>query len=536
MILLSAAEHPGTSLWKLLETSQALKGTRKRLEKRRILVEFLKGLSPKEVSPAVLILTGKLLPESDQGGLNVGWATVSEALKSTGQATLLSKELTILQVHQTFQEIASASGKDSVRKKRRLLQTLFSQASEEEVQLLLRSISGEMRIGVNEGVLLESLADATGADQDLVRRANMFMGDLGRTAHVALSEGIEGLRRAKLELFTPIKPMMAEVAEDLRSALSVHQEVALEYKLDGARIQIHRKGGEVRVFSRRLTEVTGSLPEVLDLAREFGDGDLLVEGEVVAVDKQGRPLPFQDLMRRFRRVHDVDDLAKRIPLELYLFDALVVDGEPLIDQPYEKRWAALSGIVPEGILVRRRLSPSEKEAETFLQEALRSGHEGLMAKDLKSPYTPGKRGKRWLKVKEAETLDVAIIAAEWGHGRRRGWLSNYHLAVRDEEGDFHMIGKTFKGLTDAEFQEMTERLSALKVRESPYVVYVEPSVVVEVAYNEIQRSPHYESGFALRFARITRIRDDLTPGDVDTLDRLKKLYARQFERKGRLRP
>lgn len=531
---MTASDGGWTPLAELLEVSLALKETRKTLEKRRILVKFLKGLSPEEISPAVLIMTGRILPESEQGGLNVGWATVSKALKSTAQATLLSEELTIIQVHQTFREIASITGKDSVRKKRRLLQALFSQASEEEVQLLIRSISGEMRIGVNEGVLLEALADATGASQDLVRRANMFMGDLGKTAHLALTEGTAGLERASLELFTPIKPMMAVMAEDLKEALAEHEEVALEYKLDGARIQIHRKDGEVRVFSRRLMEVTESLPEVLDLARDFGDGDLLVEGEVVAVDKQGRPLPFQDLMRRFRRVHDVEALAERIPLELYLFDALVMEGKTLIDLPYERRWEALAGVVPEGVLVPRRLRPNQEEGEALLQEALRAGHEGLMVKDLKSPYTPGKRGKRWLKVKPVETMDVAIVAAEWGHGRRRGWLSNYHLAVRDDDGAFHMIGKTFKGLTDAEFQEMTERLSGLKVKESPYVVHVSPQVVVEVAYNEIQRSPHYESGFALRFARITRIRDDLSLDDVDTLDRLKSLYARQFERKGRV--
>ncbi len=526
-------EAPGTPLRGLLEVSRALKGTRSRLEKRRILVQFLAGLQPREISPAVLLLTGKILPESENRTLKVGWATLSKALKASRQATLVSEDLTLLQVFDTFQEIARTSGKDSVRKKRRLLQAIFAQASEEEKELLLRSISGEMRIGVNEGVLLEALADAIGADVEVVRRANMFMGDLGRTAYVALTEGVSGLKRQGLELLTPIKPMMAEMADSLEEVFREHAGgTVIEYKLDGARIQIHRRGREVRIFSRRLTEVTESLPEVLDLARHFGGGDLLVEGEVVAVDEADRPLPFQDLMRRFRRVHDVEALARQIPLKLYLFDALMTDGKPLIDLPYATRWEALEEAVPAELLVPRLLTPSMEEAEAFMEEALEAGHEGLMVKDPHSPYTPGKRGKRWLKVKPAETLDVAIIAAEWGHGRRRGWLSNYHLGVRDREGNFAMIGKTFKGLTDREFEEMTQRLLQLKVDETPYLVHVIPEVVVEVAYNEIQRSPHYESEFALRFARITRIRDDLSPEDVDTLERLQGLYTRQFERKG----
>ncbi|MFQ5837242.1 MAG: ATP-dependent DNA ligase [Thermoplasmata archaeon] len=532
---MSPVEGPETPLLKLVELSGSLEGTSSRLEKRRLLVQFLKTLLPEEVSPAVLLLTGRILPESERRALNVGWATISKAMDSASQVTLVSEHLTILQVYRAFQEISRIRGKDSVRKKRRLLQALFAQASEEEKDILVRSLFGEMRIGVNEGVILEVLADASGADLELVRRANMFSGDLGRTAYLTLTEGTAGLQRQGLRLFTPIKPMMAEIADGLEEVFVVHSRgTALEYKLDGARIQMHRKGGRVRIYTRRLTEVTDSLPEVVALAGDFAGGDLLVEGEVVAVDETDRPLPFQDLMRRFRRVHDVEALAARIPLRLYLFDALMMDGKPLIDLPYEDRWEALAKAVDRTLLVPRLLRPTVEEGATFLEEALEEGHEGLMAKDPGSLYTPGKRGKRWLKVKPVESLDVAIIAAEWGHGRRQGWLSNYHLGVRDEEGNFHMIGKTFKGLTDEEFEEMTRRLLRLKTKESPYVVYVRPQVVVEVAYNEIQRSPHYDSGFALRFARITRIRDDLSPEDADTIERLEALYAKQFERKGRL--
>lgn len=525
----------GTPLKVLVDLARELQATRSRLKKRRLLGTFLEALPPEEVAAAALLLTGRILPESEAQALNVGWAAVTKALRSSRQATLVAEELTIPGVQRLFGEIAAATGRDSVQKKRRRLQALFAQASDEERDFLLRAIGGEMRIGVNEGVLLEALADVAGAEQDVVRRANMFLGDLGETARVALTEGAAGLAAQRLELFTPIKPMMAEMAEDLEAALAVHGKgVVLEYKLDGARIQIHRKGDRIRVFTRRLTEVTESLPEVVAWAQAFRGGDLLVEGEVVAVDKRGRPLPFQDLMRRFRRVHDIEALQRRIPLQLYLFDALVVDGTLLIDRPHRERWRALKGAVPAELLVPRLARPTAARAQAFLEEALEAGHEGLMAKDPQSPYTPGKRGKRWLKVKRAETLDAVILAAEWGHGRRKGWLSNYHLGVRDATGAFHTIGKTFKGLTDAEFQEMTEALLARKVREASYVVHVRPEVVVEVAYNEIQRSPQYDSGFALRFARITRVREDLAPEDVDTLDRLRSLYDRQFARKGRL--
>ncbi|MFQ6012302.1 MAG: ATP-dependent DNA ligase [Thermoplasmata archaeon] len=527
---------PDTPLHAVVDVAEALQATRSRLAKREVLVAFLTGLKKEEVAPAVLLLTGRVLPESQDRALNLGWATVSRALESSGQAALLAEELTLLRVYATFQEIARVQGKDSVKKKRRLLQALLAQASDAEKGLLLRAIGREMRIGVNEGVMLEALADASGASLPVVRRANMFLGDLGRTAYLALTEGAEALASQELRLFTPVKPMMAEMADDLEEVLREHAGgTALEFKLDGARIQIHRRGDEVRIFTRRLTEVTGSLPDVVSWVRGFQGGNLLVEGEVVALGKGNRPLPFQDLMRRFRRIHDVEALVARIPLRLYLFDALLMDGTLLVDLSYEDRWERLAAAVPPEFLVPRRVRPSLGEGQAFFEEALEAGHEGLMAKDLRSPYTPGKRGKRWFKVKPVDTLDVAIVAAEWGHGRRRGWLSNYHLAVRDDEGGFAMIGKTFKGLTDEEFQEMTRRLLELQVQDNRFGVTVEPRVLVEVAYNEIQRSPHYKAGYALRFARITRIRDDKSGEDADTLQGLEARYRKQFERKGTLR-
>jgi DNA ligase-1 len=260
--------------------------------------------------------------------------------------------------------------------------------------------------------------------------------------------------------------------------------------------------------------------------------EFLIEGEVVAVGKGGKPLPFQDLMRRFRRVHDISEMVKEIPLRLHLFDVVYWNGKMLIDSPYERRWSVLQSLVDSGLMATRIVTEDLREAQEFMDAAIRAGHEGLMAKDLKSTYTPGVRGKKWFKIKPAETLDLVIVAADWGSGRRRGWLSNYHLAVRDPKtGEYLVVGKTFKGLTDQEFTGITKRLLELKTREIDYTVYVRPSIVVEVAYNEIQHSPHYKSKFALRFARITRFRDDKRPEDVDTSERLQQLYENQFRYK-----
>jgi DNA ligase-1 len=291
----------------------------------------------------------------------------------------------------------------------------------------------------------------------------------------------------------------------------------------------------VRIWSRRLTEVTASLPELAELARrELSADPVILEGEVVAVAADGRPLPFQELMRRFRRVHALDEVARAVPVRLYLFDCLFAGGVPLVDRPYTERWAALAEVTGGRHLAVRRITG--EAAEAFLQAALAAGHEGLMAKALDSPYTPGVRGTRWLKLKVADRLDCAIVAADRGSGRRRGWLSNYHLAVRDQAGGFAEVGKTFKGLTDREFEAMTARLRALAAEDDGYTVRVRPDVVVEVAYNEIQTSPRYPSGFALRFARITRIRDDKRPEDTDTLDTLRARYVEQSKTKGTSTP
>jgi DNA ligase-1 len=396
---------------------------------------------------------------------------------------------------------------------------------------------GEMRIGVVEGVLLDAISSASGVKKELVRRAHMLHGDIGDVARLAMEKGDEALEKMSLRLFVPVKPMLAEMADSIRQVLGEHHDgTAFEYKFDGARIQIHRKDNMIRIFSRRLTDVTDSIPEVVDFAKvQIKAENYLVEGEVVATGANGKPVPFQDLMRRFLRVHGIPSMVERLPLKLYLFDVLEVDGKPMIDEPYAARWKILSEIVLPDFLAPRIVSSDAEEVERFMQTALKAGHEGLMAKSLTSNYSIGARGKKWFKVKPADKLDVVIVAADWGSGRRVGWLSNYHLAVRDENtGQFLVVGKTFKGLTDAEFETITKRLQELKNREGRYTVYVRPEIVAEVAYNEIQKSPRYKSKFALRFARIARFRDDKGPEEADTLQHLQQLYDKQFENKARV--
>ncbi|UCC64766.1 MAG: ATP-dependent DNA ligase, partial [Anaerolineae bacterium] len=332
-------------------------------------------------------------------------------------------------------------------------------------------------------------------------------------------------------------PMLAQTAQNLAEAFERYQgRVALEYKLDGARVQIHRRGDEVRVYSRHLADVTASLPDVVAEVKErLAAEEAILEGEAVAVDAQGRPLPFQHLMRRFRRKRAVAATVQEIPVQLFLFDALYVDGRSLVDAPYRERWAALEGAAGGLTLVRRLIPQSAEGGQAFAEAAYRDGHEGVMAKDLDSAYTPGVRGKSWLKLKHVISLDLVVVAADWGYGRRHGWLSNYHLAARDEgSGEYLAVGKTFKGLTDAEFQAMTARLLELERSRKGGTVYVQPQVVVEVLFNEIQASSQYRSGLALRFARISRIRDDKAPAEADTLQTLRQLYDQQFQYKGRL--
>lgn len=556
-----------TPFARLAELGEQLEATSKRGELAALLAAFLRELAPEEVPPAVRLAIGHVFPEWDERTLNVSWKAltgivdamvdvepeardaasagavdgaqyVQRLLEAGRREPPADPPLTILEVFRTFEEIAATEGRGSRGRKEALLAGLFRRAPALEAKVLAKIVYQDMRHGVNEGIMLDGIAQAAGVPTRLVRRANQLWGDLGEVALVALSEGQEGLKRATIRLFRPLKPMLAQTAETLDEAFARYDGgLALEYKLDGARVQIHRQGDEVRIYSRNLAEVTGSLPDVADEVRlHLAAREAVLDGEAIAVDSAGRPLPFQHLMRRFRRKHALADTVASIPVRLHLFDALYLGGQPLVDRPYEERWAALQRAAGGLSLVPRLVPTSEDEGRAFAEAARLEGHEGLMAKELGSSYNPGVRGKAWLKLKHVLSLDLAIVAAEWGYGRRHGWLSNYHLAARDESsGEFLVVGKTFKGLTDVQFREMTERLLALERTRRGNVVFVRPQVVVEVLFNEIQESSLYPSGLALRFARIAHLREDKRPEEADTIQALRDLYEQQFDFKGRLK-
>ncbi len=520
-----------TPLSRLTSLCAALESEHGKKRKAEMLASFLRGLSPSEIKPTILILLAQVLPKSERGTLDVGYGTVKKAISSGQQTLMATEEATIVQAYDVFQRIAKVEGQGSRKTKENLLAGLLRPLDEQEKEYLLRSLFGEMRIGVNEGVMLEALALASGVSLDGVRNAQMLAGDLPEVAEILLTQGPEGLQGIEAKVFTPIKPMLADTAQDVADALRVLGKAAFEYKLDGARIQIHKDRDSVKIFSRRLTDVTESIPEIAEQIRSAISADAcILEGEVIAF--KGRPMPFQDVMRRFTRVKDVKGSASDVPLRLYLFDVLYLDGDALIGMPYVDRWEALVSVAPVEMIVPRIVTDSKGEAEAFFEKALAEGHEGLMAKNLTGDYSVGRRGKRWLKVKRAISLDLVIVAADWGYGRRTGWLSDYYLGARAKDG-YEVVGKTFKGLTDEEFKAMTARLLDLKTNETKHTVQVRPEVVVEVAFDEVQKSPNYRSGFALRFARIKAIRDDKRPEDADTLASIARLYNRQFERKHR---
>lgn len=545
---------------------EQLEQTSGRLEMTAMISEFLRQLPIDEVPAGLRLLIGQVLPQWDERALNLSWRAVSRILQDltearqadlqalysqavdAGDAARLLLEsfrkspaqpppLSITEVYRTFQEIAETTGKGSRAIKEGLLRSLLSRATPLEAKYLVKNVVHEMRHGVSEGIVLDSIAHASGVNKRLVRRANMLCGDMGQVAVTALQHGEPGLQQIGPQLFRPLKPMLAQPAGKLAEAFEYHKgEIALEYKLDGARVQIHKDGDRVKIFTRNLSEVTRSLPEIVDEVRKQARVDrAILEGEVIAVDAEGRPLPFQHLMRRFRRLHNIKETARRVPVQLHLFDILYRDGENLVDLPYDERWQILDQAKGDMLSVERKLAKDIQEGEAFAQQAYADGHEGLIAKHLHGPYRPGVRGKSWFKIKHAVSLDLVIVAADWGYGRRHGWLSNYHLAARDEElGRFLEVGKTFKGLTDEEFKEMTQRLLAIETHHHAGTVFVEPAVVVQVLFNEIQASSQYESGLALRFARITRIREDKGAGEADTIQTLRQLFHKQFEQKGQL--
>jgi len=520
---------------------------------------FLAALSVDEAEVAARFMVGRALQQGEDKRLQISgrtiWKIVAEmvgvedqgedifaAAEDFGEAVAImlghrtsnpEPTLTIGEVDRALHDIADIEGRHARNRKLDALRALFERSSALEGKYLAKVLIREMRHGVSEGMMLEAIARMVNRPVAEVRRIHMLEADLGRTVRILREGSAPPIGSGRIGL-KPLKPMLAQPAADIAEAFAMlGPELAFEHKLDGARVQIHHGQGSTRIFSRRMNEITTSLPEVVDMVEKLGERSAILDGEVIAVDALGRPLAFQELMRRFGRVKDIDRLRAEQPIMLHLFDLLALDSALIIDYPYAERAHLLDDLANAASLetVQRLMTPSLSEAEGFFRDAIAAGYEGVVGKALRSAYMPGVRGRGWVKIKHARTLDLVIVAADWGYGRRHGWLSNYHLAARNEQtGGFSEVGKTFKGLTDEQFREMTERLLALKISESHGTVIVRPEVVVEVGYNDIQRSPQYEAGMALRFARIVRIRSDKSVGEADTIEGVERDFKRQLVR------
>jgi DNA ligase 1 len=510
-------------LLELTELSARLAKTRKRTEKTELLAACLGKAGVDERGLAALYLTGAVR----QSKLGVGYAQLSSArdVPAAAQATLL-----IRVVDEQLGAIAETKGAGSSARRLSLLRQLFARATSEEQGFLARLMLGELRQGALESLVLDGLARAAGVPSALLRRAQMLAGDLLEVARVAFDSGAEGLSAFDLTLFRPVQPMLAEPASDVRDALARLGRAVFEAKLDGARVQVHRQDEQVRIYTRALNEVTSALPEVVELVRTFSARELVLDGEVIALREDGSPLPFQETMRRFGRRLDVEALRAQLPLSTFFFDCLFVDGASLLNASTEERTRALTQVVPAFARVPRLVTDQLEEASAFLEDILQRGHEGAMAKELGAPYFAGSRGASWLKIKQSHTLDLVVLAAEWGSGRRTGSLSNLHLGARDaESGGFVMLGKTFKGLTDELLRFQTEALLARETHRDSYTVYVRPELVVEIEFNDVQTSPHYPGGLALRFARVKRYRPDKQASDADTIEQVREIHARSTQ-------
>jgi DNA ligase-1 len=517
-------------LAELLEASERVAATRSRLAKVDAVADCLRRLAPAEIALGVAYLSG----DTPQGKTGVGWASVKQAMDAPAAS---APQLTLAIVDADLERLSQVKGQGSSTERARLLADLFARATKGEQDFLARLLLGELRQGALGGIMQDAIAKASGLPAAKVRMAAMRAGGLPAVAIAALGEGEAGLARFALTVFRPVQPMLAQGADDVAEALERLGTAAFEWKLDGARVQAHKSGGEVRVYTRSLNEVTGSVPEVVAAMREAKARELIVDGETIALRADGSPHPFQDTMRRFARKLDVDELRATHPLSIYLFDCLYADGEDLTAKPARERFEALSRGFPAGRLIPRLVTDDRDAAVSFYEDALARGHEGVMAKALDAPYEAGSRGAGWLKIKKAHTLDLVVIAVEWGSGRREGWLSNLHLGALDPAtGGFVMLGKTFKGMTDEMLAWQTKRLLDLKVNEETsregHVVHVRPELVAEIAFNEIQASPTYPGGFALRFARVKRYREDKRAAEADTIATVRALYEGQAIRAG----
>ena len=510
-----------TLLAEVVRASAAVAATSSRLAKIRIIAECLRALAPEEVEIALPWLSGDIR----QGKLTLGYATLQAVM---GHAAPLAS-LTVAEVDTAFQNLKTVKGKGSSTARQAQLGDLFGKATAQEQDFLLRLIVGELRQGALEGVMLEAVAAAAELPAADIRRAATLAGGLPQVAHAALSGA--GLGAFSIRLLQPVLPMLAQPADDVAAALKDLGTALLEWKLDGARVQVHKSGNEVRVFTRNLNDVTSRVPEVLAAVKTI-EADVILDGEAIALRADGRPHPFQVTMRRFGRKLEDEELRKELPLSVFFFDCLLRGDQPLVDLGARQRREVLAQALPSALLTPSLITSDVAQAEAFYADARAHGHEGLMAKALDAPYEAGRRGAGWRKVKSAHTLDLVVIGVEWGSGRRKGWLSNLHLGARDPgTGGFVMLGKTFKGLTDATLEWQTRELLARRIdsgeKRDQWTVYVRPELVVEIAFNDVQQSSQYPGGMALRFARVKGYRPDKRADEADTIDSVRRIFEAQ---------
>jgi DNA ligase 1 len=516
--------NPHMSLFaNLVAVSQRVGATAARLAKVRELAACLRAVEPSEIDTAVHYLSGEI----PQGRFGIGYATLRKASEQGGVASTAT--LTIADVDRSLAEVAGLRGSGSATRRAEALQLLFAQSTRDEQEFLIRLLVGELRQGALEGVMVDAIASAAAVSVEQIRRAAMYAKNLGAVARAALTEGVESLAQFQLEPLSPIAPMLAQTAADVREALAqLGGEIAFEWKMDGARIQLHKSGDAVRIYTRSSKEVTAAVPEIVETAQGLPVREVILDGEAIAFTAGGRPHPFQVTMRRFGRKLDVEKLRSELPMQAFFFDCLHFEGESLTGRPARERFAALERAVPQSLIIPRLITSSAQTAQEFYDTALAAGHEGLMAKSLDAPYEAGNRGASWLKIKRAHTLDLVVLAAEWGHGRRTGKLSNLHLGALDPAtGEYVMLGKTFKGLTDALLEWQTKELQAREISNDGWTVYVRPELVVEIAFSDLQASPRYPGGLALRLARVKRYRDDKRVDEADTMATVRKIFAAQ---------
>ncbi|MEU6122189.1 ATP-dependent DNA ligase [Streptomyces sp. NPDC047123] len=502
-------------LARLAHVSKEVAATSARSRKIALLAELFRAAEPDDVPIAIPYLSGRL----PQGRLGIGWSTLKDGPPPAAEPTL-----TVRGVDAALTAVGAVSGSGSQGERRRLTGELMGAATADEQRFLIGLLTGEVRQGALDAVAVEGLALATETPAAAVRRSVMLAGAVSPVAQALLARGAEALDEFRLTVGRPVQPMLAHSAASVAEGIDKLGPCAVEEKLDGIRVQVHRDGDDVRVYTRTLDDITDRLPELTAAARGLAGTRFILDGEVIALDGDGRPRPFQEIAGRVGSRLDVTAAAAGLPLSPVFFDALSVGGRDLLDLPFAERHAALAALVPEPMRVRRALvaDPDDArlrgEAQEFFEATLGRGHEGVVLKGLDAPYSAGRRGASWLKVKPVHTLDLVVLAAEWGHGRRTGKLSNLHLGARRPDGTFAMLGKTFKGMTDAMLAWQTGRLQELKVDESGYVVTVRPELVVEIAYDGLQKSTRYPAGVTLRFARVVRYREDKSPEQADTVE------------------